>query len=192
MARRWGIGLSVVSALLFALPLRAQQSPAPSYTIKPSDVAVPSDVPLGQYRRSIRPYRNWTLICDENLKARKRVCNVTQSIVDRSGATAFSWSLAGTSGGAPVLILRAPATVGKDQPVTLSFEDRGPPLVAKTTDCNATICIAVLALGPRLKAHVAKGAVVQISFPVTAPGGGRALVGMFGTFDGLSEAVAGI
>ena len=176
----------------FALPIHAQQNPAPNYTIKPSDVAVPSDVPLGQYRRSIRPYRNWTLICDENLKAKKRICNVTQSIIDRSGATAFSWSLAGTGGGAPVLILRTPATVGKDQSVTLSFDDQSAPVVVKTTDCNEAVCIAVQTLGPRLKTYVAKGAVVQISFPVAKPAGGQALIGLFGTFDGLAEAVAGI
>lgn len=56
---------------------------ASTYRIKPSDVVLPPEVKLGDYQRTIRPFDNWTLICDENLKARKKVCNVSQIIETR-------------------------------------------------------------------------------------------------------------
>lgn len=189
------VRLACLSLALLVPAAQAQPRPAANYAIKPSEVTVPNDVPLGQYRRSIRPYRNWTLICDENLKAKKRVCNVTQTIVDQDGTTAFSWTLAGTNGGSPVMILRTPARVGKDQPVTLTFDDRSQPIVTQTTGCNDSVCVAVQQVGPRLKAYIAKGVIVQITFPVPAsalPNSGKVSMGLFGTLDGLSEAVAGI
>ena len=69
--------------LLLSGPHRPRTGVAFRYRIKPSDVAVPPDVKLGDYQRTIRPFENWTLICDENLKARKKVCNVSQIIEDR-------------------------------------------------------------------------------------------------------------
>lgn len=83
-------------------------TPEPRYWIKPSEVAIPPDVPIGMYRRLIRPFENWTLICDENLKSKQRICNVSQLVVDKAGNTVFSWSLAATAQGKPVMILRVP------------------------------------------------------------------------------------
>ena len=59
-----------------------QEPVASGYRIKPSDVALPPDAKLGEYQRTTRPFENWTLICDENLQARQKVCNVTQIIED--------------------------------------------------------------------------------------------------------------
>lgn len=66
-----------------------QQPPGPSYSIKPSEVTVPPGAELGRYRRIIQPFENWNLICDENLKTMKKICNITQSIVDQNGQFAF-------------------------------------------------------------------------------------------------------
>lgn len=64
-------------------------APRPSYSIKPSEVTVPPGAELGRYRRIIQPFENWNLICDENLKTMKKICNITQSIVDQNGQFAF-------------------------------------------------------------------------------------------------------
>ncbi len=190
------IGLSWLSvgASASAQPART------TYTIKPSEVTTPDGVPLGKFQRVTRPFRNWTLICDENLKARKRVCNVTQAIIDQNGATAFSWSLAGSDGGSPVLILRTPSNVGRDAPVTLSFDDKSAPIVVRTTGCNERVCVGVQPVGPRLRTYIAKAAVVLVTFSLPAgslPAGATqesrpSVIGLFATFDGLSEAVASI
>jgi hypothetical protein len=81
---------------------------------------VPANVPIGKYRRIIQPFEDWTLVCDENLKAMRRVCNVTQSVVDQRGGLVFSWSLAATTQGVPIVIVRTPASVGKGTAVSLT------------------------------------------------------------------------
>lgn len=195
----------VLACLLLALLVgvaHADQQLASSYSIKPSDVAVPDDVPLGEYRRIIRPYKNWTLICDENLKKKQRICNVSQSIVDDTGAVAFSWSLAATAGGAPMMIVRVPATVGKDQPIRFSFGKDSPAIIVKTSDCDQRICIGMLPVDGRLKAHVEKGVTAEIFYvalPSTAADRNPAAVAaqlrtvtVQAPLEGLSAALSGI
>src|SRR5882757_1793451 len=72
-----------------------------TYTVKPSDVVIPDGEQLGQYRRVVQPFKNWILICDESLKSKRRVCNLTQSIVDQRGAPVFNWSFVATADGKP-------------------------------------------------------------------------------------------
>lgn len=162
----------VISALLggfagaaHADPQLAAQS-ATAYSVKASDIVVPNDVPVGQYRRTIRPFGNWTLICDENLKQKHRVCNVTQSIVDRSGAVVFSWSLAATREGKPIMILRANRSVGAGKPIQIGFVDGKGTLVAKTSDCDARICMALLPVDAYLRKRIDSGALAQITYSV--------------------------
>lgn len=178
------------------------QQLASAYSIKPSDVAVPEDVPLGEYRRIIRPYKNWTLICDEDLKKKQRICNVSQSIVDATGAVAFSWSLAATAGGTPMMIVRVPATVGKDQPIRFSFGKDGAAIIVKTADCDQRICIGMLPVDGRIKAYVDKGVVSEIFYvalPSTGPGRDPAAVAaqlqavtVQAPLEGLQAALSGI
>lgn len=164
----------------------------PGYSIKPSEVSLPADVPLGQYRRMIQPFRNWTLICDENLKVEKRVCNVSQTIVDAAGAAAFSWSLAATQAGDPLMILRAPPTVGAGNTIELSFDDGQAPVQVSVSGCNETVCIAYLPVGPRMRGYVGKKAVAEISYVRTPAQGPPVKVALRAPLDGLSDALAAI
>ena len=162
----------VLACLFLALLVgvaHADQQQASAYSIKPSDVAVPDDVPLGEYRRIIRPYKNWTLICDENLKQKQRICNVSQSIVDATGAVVFSWSLAATAGGAPMMIARAPAAVGKNQPIRFSFGKEVSAIVIRTADCDQRVCIGMLPVDGRLRASVEKGAIAEVFYVALPP-----------------------
>ncbi|ACL62632.1 invasion associated locus B family protein [Methylobacterium nodulans] len=144
--------------------------PAPSYTLTPGfsvklpDVALPADVPLGQYRRVIRPFPNWTLICDENLEKKQKVCNISQTIVGPDGATVFSWSLAATLEGQPFFILRIPPGVGPNATLGLDLADGAPPITVPIKGCDAKICIAYLPVGQRLRTAAAKGGPVQVSY----------------------------
>jgi len=178
-----------------AMPQGAEQKPI--FAIKPSDVAIPDDVPVGQYRRVIRPFPNWTLICDENLKRKQRVCNISQTFVGQSGGTVFSWSLAGTQDGKPMMILRTPPQVGKGQPISLSFADKNKPVTIETSDCDQRVCIAILPVGPRMRGYIDKKATAEISFsgatanpaPATPP---AAAVVLRAPLDGLSSALDAI
>lgn len=164
----------------------------PGYSIKPSEVLPPTDVPLGQYRRMIRPFRNWTLICDENLKAKQRVCNISQTIVDAAGQAAFSWSLAATTAGVPFMILRAPPSVGAGKTIELSFDDGQPPIQAGVVDCNGAVCVAYLPIGPRMRGYVGKKAAPEISYVYMSAQGEPVRVALRAPLDGLSDALAAI
>jgi invasion protein IalB len=142
-----------------------------AYSVKPSDVAIPPDVPLGEYRRTIRPYKNWTLICDENLKEKQRICNVSQSIVDAKGTVVFSWSLAATASGQPMMIVRVPAQVGANQPIRLTFRKAGGESTVKTTDCDERTCIGMMHVDARFKASMQSNDIVEVNYvalPATA------------------------
>lgn len=146
------------------LPAAGQGLVSSGYRIKPSDVHVPEDVPLGQYRRIIRPFDNWTLICDENLKVRQMVCNVSQVIEDGAGQVVFSWSLAATKDGKPYMILRVPPSANSGGKVSLQFQGRPNPVQVELEGCNQSACVGMVPVGPLLREQIDKGSAPDISY----------------------------
>lgn len=161
----------------------------PGFTVKPSEVVLPSDAPLGKYRRVVQPFPNWTLICDENLAKKQKVCNISQTIVDSGGVNVFSWSLAANENGQPILILRTPPSVGEGATVKLDFSDGGPAVPVVIQGCTAQVCLAYQPVAERLRAAVAKGLVVEISY---ASGSPRTAISFRAPLDGLASALAAI
>jgi len=141
-------------AVCGAASAAAQRVPSPAYVVKPSDVAVPEGETLGEFRRLIQPFKNWTLICDESLKSKRRVCNIMQTIVSAQGAVAFNWSLVATAEGRPLMMMRVPAAVGAGQPIELAMGDKPDRIVASTDRCDATFCFATIAIGDVLRRHI--------------------------------------
>ena len=174
--------LAISLSLAGASAARADDQPL---RVKLTDIAIPAGASLGQIRRTTQPFPNWTLICDENLKAHTKVCNVTQSFVDAAGATAFSWSLAATEGGKPLFILRAPANVGVDATIDVKLAS-GKPLAAAVQACDAKICVATLPFGRALGNEIARGEPVIISYDAGRP------VALSAPLNGLAKAIAAI
>lgn len=166
-------------------------APASDYAVKPSDVVLPADVPLGQYRRVMQPFPNWTLICDENLKKRQKVCNISQSIVDGHGNTAFSWSLAAAEDGRPFFILRVPAGVGREGSIVMRLADKGGDVSVAIEGCDTRVCVGYQQVGPRLRAAVGRGGPVGISYTAGTPAG-SVEVSFFAPLAGLNEALSAI
>ncbi|MDE1992605.1 MAG: invasion associated locus B family protein [Rhizobiaceae bacterium] len=161
-----------------------------SYRIKPSEVALPQGVVPGQYRRMIQPFPNWTLICDENLKKKQRTCNITQTIVDGSGALAFSWSLAATSSGQPLMIVRVPAEVGAGGTVAIGFADGKNTVNAKTENCDQNVCLALVPIGPALRKQINSQSDTQVTYASPRQQDGKVVINT--TFKGLPTALAAI
>ncbi|MEN3929462.1 invasion associated locus B family protein [Microvirga sp. W0021] len=135
------------------------------YQIRPSDVVLPENVPLGQYRRYFQPFENWILICDENLRERRKVCNASQTIEDKSTkALVFSWSLAATDSGEPHMIVRtAPDTqISKGLELRLSTGQVFAQI--KFNGCNKTVCIGQTVVGPVLSGQISKAESVFVQF----------------------------
>lgn len=160
----------------------AQPAPPAGYLVKPSDVAIPQGETLGEFRRMIQPFKNWTLICDESLKSKRRVCNVTQSIVNAQGAVAFNWSLVATADGKPLMMMRIPASAGVGARIELAMGDTPDRIVAQTDQCDAAFCFATIAIGNVLKRHIraATPCLVSYQLPQIGP------VALEAPLDGLS------
>lgn len=179
--------LILIGLLFQSAPSRASEETL-MLMIKPSDVSLPDGVLPGKYRRIIQPFPNWTLICDENLQEKTRVCNVTQTIVDQSGRTVFSWSVAATRGGSPYMILRTLAGLGPAGRVKLILPDERAPVDVRVEECDAKICLAKVPIGPRLRPQIAKGGVVGVSYETTS----GEKVELAAPLEGIDEAVAAI
>jgi invasion protein IalB len=164
----------------------AQPALAPTYTVKPSDVVVPEGETLGEFRRMIQPFKNWTLICDESLKSKQRVCNITQTIVNAQGAVAFNWSLVATAEGKPLMVMRVPAAAGVGQPIELAMGAKPDRIIAQTDHCDAGFCFATIAIGDMLRRHIHAATPCRVSYqlPQTGP------IVLEAPLDGLSGALS--
>jgi invasion protein IalB len=144
-------------------PAIAQNTPT-KYFIKNSEVQLPDGVGWGQYKRTIQPFENWTLICDENLKKKERVCNLSQIITDASGNQVFSWSLAATADGTPFMILRVPGDADQTIPLKVGFAGRSTPVIISYKGCDNTVCVAMMPVGPITREQINKESDVTITF----------------------------
>lgn len=183
-----GIAAFMACLLLSGPHAAAQEAASSDYRIKPSEVVVPPELKLGDYQRTIRPFENWTLICDENLKVRQRVCNVTQIIENEAGQVAFSWSLAANKKGNPYMILRTAPVARSDGLISVRFEGRKEPLQIQLEGCSKAVCIGMLPVGPILREQISKNAAPTISY-LTTDG---TTISVNATLKGLSTAVKAI
>jgi invasion protein IalB len=169
---------------------RPEATPAaePDYRIKPPEIALSEGAARGSVRRLIQPFGPWTLICDEDLRRREKICNVSQSILDRAGRAVFNWSLAATRMGAPAFILRAPrAGPGRpDLAVRFAASDPQPVELAR---CDAHQCLGFLAVTPALRGAIRAGAAIEIIY---RSGQDADPVRFATTLDGLASALASI
>lgn len=173
-------------AIWLGASARAQGAPPPGYAVKPSDVVIPEGETLGEFRRMIQPFRNWTLICDESLKSKHRVCNVTQSIVNAQGAVAFNWSLIATADGKPLMAMRTPAAAGVGAQIDLAMGDSADHIVAQTDHCDANFCFATIAIGNVLRRHIRAATPCLVSYQLPKAG----LIVLEAPLDGLSGVLA--
>lgn len=159
-----------------------------AFEVRPSIVTLPTGVEPGSYQRIIRPFQKWDLICDEDLKAMTKICNVTQTIEDHEGRFVFSWSLAATEAGKPMMILRVPADIIAQDRITLRFADQRQNLYIKIGACDVSACTAFVSLVPLIRKQIENKAPVRISYRSR----GRGLVLFDAPMEGRSAAVAAI
>ncbi|TRA94474.1 MULTISPECIES: invasion associated locus B family protein [Rhizobium/Agrobacterium group] len=179
--------ISIVSAFDGAIAAAEDGSRQP-FRLKPSDVVVPAGSVLGNYQRVVRPFENWELICDENLVSMKKICNVTQSIVDGEGKVAFSWSLAATDGGQPVMILRTRPDPDGDRMIVLNVPGRQKPVSIKIQACDVSVCTAFLPVGAMMREQIRQKATIEVSYSSAAMGN----VSLKAPLAGLVAALAAI
>jgi len=134
----------------------------PAFAVVPSSIQPPAGVPLGSFRRSYQPFENWTLICDENLAAGRRICNIRQEIGIVGAGTIFSWAMVATDSGEERMLITAPAAIGQGGAIELTFND-GQGYIARVA-CDEAACTATVPVGPRMRRHIAEELNVGIRF----------------------------
>ncbi len=179
---------SAIAKVLVCLLIMGSQATAGGYKVKPSDVLLPEGVPVGKYRRIIHPFENWTLICDENLKTRRKVCNVSQSFTNDSGTQVFSWSLAANVDGKPFMILRAPAAVGAGSKISLKLAGMDRDVNVEVKACDALVCIGYQPVGPMLRQQIVKETTARLSYSVSS----GEQISIDAPFKGLAAALSAI
>lgn len=141
----------------------------PVFQVSPSALEVPAGVPLGAYRRTIHPFENWTLFCDDNLAEKIRLCDIRQEIEIKGAGVIFSWALSATENGAPMMKIVAPAGIGKNGRVRLTFTD-GSYYEATMASCNQSTCETYTPAGPKTQQHIEEELPISISFNVPPVG----------------------
>lgn len=156
----WLAGLALAAPASLWLTGAALAGDA-GFRIKPNEMAPAG--PPGEVRRVVQPFGGWTLICDEDLRARRKVCNVSQVLVDGAGEPAFNWSLAATRGGAPVIIMRAPSGGLAARHVGIAFRPGETPAEYDLPSCDTQTCLGFLSVSPALQKRLREGGMAQIS-----------------------------
>ncbi|WP_041583177.1 invasion associated locus B family protein [Bartonella australis] len=154
------------------------------YTVHPPRLSVPRGKP-GETRRVIMQFNYWTLICDENRVLKQGICNVTQTIHDKEDQVIFSWSLVSTKSGQPVMLFRAMSNADTKIPIKLLLDGVKEPLWVNYKQCDETVCLAQLAVGPTLSKQIEQKKNVRISYKIK---NGKTL-SFVAPFEGLSEAL---
>src|SRR5690606_26935137 len=129
---------------------------ATTYRIKPPDMVLPPDLEPGQLRRIVHPFPNWILVCDENLKDRQRICNISQTIVDEGGSMVFSWSLAATEAGRPAMIMRTPVLQDETPRLELEFRQGEDAYPVEFDQCTERLCLTYVPVGPRFRSAISE------------------------------------
>lgn len=187
MARKLALLLGVGLALIGDGALAAEPAASGSrYNVGPSEVAPPAGVPVGAYRRIVHPFQNWTLVCDENLQSLEKICNVSQTILGDGEQPVFSWSLAVTESGDPMMIVRSPVGMtGNRMTITLDAAPQGIPV---TMECDQRACAGLLRIDSRIRDAIGSGQVAGVTY--TSRQGG--VVHLDAPLEGLAAALAAI
>lgn len=183
----------LAAAALVAAAATAKAAPdgisslTPPFRLKPPEMTIPAGAKPGSLRRILQPFEDWLLICDENLTARKRVCNATQTLTDRDGGMTFSWSLAATMSGRPAFIIRVPRSIAGDGYVVLSFSAKDNPIPVSLASCDKNVCIGFLPVTADVQERIDERSIVAIEIGANSPG-----VKLQAPLAGLSLAVKSI
>ena len=147
---------------------------------------MPPGAAPGEVRRYIHPFADWTLICDENLADRSKVCNVTQTLLAGDGAIVFSWSLAASEDGKPIFILRVAPSVGADGVINIRLPGGQALASVPVRACDDRVCVATMRPSALMLEQIDRASLLAVSFE------DGHLVRLKVPLSGLKEAVAAI
>lgn len=158
------IALSTIVTSISAIICNSMAEEVNNLSIRPSQVQIPEGANLGSYRRTIHPFKNWELICDENLILMEKICNITQTIVDSQNSIVFGLSLASTPDGNPMFIVRTSSSIDVSKPITLLFGGELVSFSMNEGGCNHNICAKIIDLNKNIIDAINSGLAVEVKY----------------------------
>ena len=164
------------AALVTALALAAPAAGAAAQTIAaaPQTLKVASlvgegqTVEAGDILRTTRIFPNWNLNCEVLLSRGKHLCAVELRSVDVKGQQIFTWSIALSSTGEPIMILRIPSDADRSYGLRMSIGAFTTILVPQPQDCGPAECRMIAPFETPLRTLMMSQK--QISFSLTRDG----------------------
>ncbi|OMI00048.1 hypothetical protein BSN85_35145 [Bradyrhizobium brasilense] len=165
------LGFMLAAGMWASVPAIAQTSAIPvAATTRFATVAEPSEsIAAGDLVRVISYFGAWTLVCDNRLSTRRRVCAIEQHLAE--GDVSLLWRIGLTDDGKPTLSIDVSGTV--DQLAGLTFRVGKFVTTIPFESCVAT-CRAVVPFDGFIQQGVLGGELVGFAF--TLGGKGTAIV----------------
>jgi len=118
-----------------------------------------AQVAPGDYTRTIRPFLDWTQICD-TVQGGRRLCYL--ETVAREAGTMLSWRIAMTKDGRSMALVILPPGSNSDDGATVEFG--GLARVAKPLTCDKLVCVATFPVDGPTVGLLARELSATISF----------------------------
>ncbi|WP_176936835.1 invasion associated locus B family protein [Bradyrhizobium brasilense] len=113
----------------------------------------------GDYTRTIRPFLDWTQICDA-VKGRRRLCYL--ETVAREGGSMISWRIALAKDGRSMALFILPPDSGSAEGVTVEFG--GLSRLVKPLVCDKVVCVATFPVSGPMVGLLARETSARIGF----------------------------
>jgi invasion protein IalB len=133
--------VSLIAAGLAAAITAAGAQSAPTEPLKVASLVEPGKaIPPGDLLRTTRIFPNWNLNCEVLLSEARHLCAVELRSVDAQGRQVFSWSIALSTTGSPLIILRVPADISPGYGLHMVIGAFTTILKPRREDCTPSAC----------------------------------------------------
>jgi invasion protein IalB len=141
-------------------PVATEQAPTSAPITFATAVLPGEKVAPGNFVRTIRPFNEWSLNCDQLLGVR-RVCTLETSVRGSDGAE-IVWRLANLSNGLLAMVVRTPRDL--DEAYGLHYGAEGMEKTEKGLKCGQSFCVLVAPFGGKTAEFVLGAATVTIGY----------------------------
>ena len=162
--------LAVVIALNAPMPFASAQAirPEPKPLRIASLVGEGETVAAGDILRTTRIFPNWNLNCEVLLSQGKHLCAVELRSVDAKGQQILAWSIALSSSGDPIMILRFPSDADRTYGLRMTIGAFTTVVTPQPQDCSPSECRMIAPFETPLRALM--GAQAKVVFTLTREG----------------------
>jgi invasion protein IalB len=165
-------GALAAAIALTALGMIAVSRPVQASGVKPLKIASLTDdgeeIEAGDILRTTRMFPNWNLNCEVLLSQGKHLCAVELRSVDAKGRQIFSWSIALSADGEPIMILKVPSDIDRSYGLRMSIGAFTTLLAPQPGDCSASECRMVAPFETPLRTLMVSQA--KVTFALTREG----------------------